>query len=250
MTAWFSWWSHGHGGEDPFSLACLRLAVFYARRWFGRVCLATNGASLPKIAPWFDVVWTGLDAIGREWAPVWALAKLYTYRHAARCGPFLHLDHDFFLRADLPPRLRGRPRLASHQECLSSGAYDLAWFRRACPQPGRLAQPLSQAINCGMAGGKDVDFWIRYAEDAIALIEARANRAFWLCPRRRYEYWRLSAMAEQALLGAWAKDYPFDFFWPMGPPGPGGLHEHLMGRKHDPDTRARILLEVSDLTCA
>lgn len=249
MKIWFSWWSRGYAGTDSFHLACLQVAAARARKFFPWVGLITDTPGRARLSGWFDFTSTDLDAVPHAYAPVWALAKLWAYRRAAQDGAFLHLDHDFFLQADLPEAFLSAPLCAAHREGDVERLYRLPWFRSTCPAPGRLARTrLRSAPNCGLLGGQDTAFLSSYAQEGIDLILAEANKDYWF-RRHRWPYWWLSVIPEQGLLSACAQGREFSYLLDV-PPQPGAPARHLMGDKTDPLVQEGILREAADLTPA
>lgn len=214
MRAVFSWWSRPQQGGgvwiSPFHEHCAwSLAVLRARRFFAHVDLVTDtpghellveGLALP-----FDRVRLDLDAIVEADPGWWALGKLHAYR--VQDGPFIHLDHDVFLRQALPDDLLTAPVCTQHPEDFVRGAScyrpetvellagwlpeEWRWYAASgLPQRGEC---------CGLLGGNDHAFLRHYASQAIRALGHPANADAWRAIVRRNEH---MILFEQYLLAA------------------------------------------------
>jgi hypothetical protein len=154
----------------------------------------------------FDQVVLSLNALRNGDAEWWPLGKLYAYRLQEE--PFIHVDSDVYLWRPLPQRLARASVFAQSPEIIWPGASyyepevleaagagwlpaEWHWYRGSgWPQRGE---------NCGILGGRDVEFIRHYASQAIEAVEHRGNRRAWSRLDRRETH---SVLIEQYMLAA------------------------------------------------
>src|SRR3712207_6765809 len=210
MRAVWSFWTrpfraHHHQlwPSEAHHLLAWVLSVQTARRHFRSTSLVTDddGARMlvDGIGLQFDHVSTELNVLADEDPDWWCLGKLYAYR--AQNEPFVHIDSDCFLWSPLPERLRAADLVAQHPE----------WFPYDGPsyyRPGVLEAAVDDVggwlpdalrryasvrggggVNCGIMGGRRVDFIREYADLGIRLVQHPSNQAAWaqLADKRNYE---------------------------------------------------------------
>lgn len=168
------------------------LSLETARRHFPETVLVTDDAGarmlVDGIGLEFDQVSTELNVLQQHDPEWWVLGKLYTYR--AQDVPFVSIDSDVFLWKALPERMQSAALLAQNPE---NFPFDSGWYRPqvydvALKATGGwlppewewyVAQRGTQAICCGILGGRRVVFLNDYADRAIRLIEHPRNRTAW-----------------------------------------------------------------------
>ena len=135
-----------------------------------------------------------LDLNGLASSHCWAIGKVKAY--SLMREPFVHLDHDVFLKQPLPDRILNAPRIAQHTEtfdvagrlyCRScwSGVdyiYPTREFLRLCDWlplewTKALSDPTGYAYNAGILGGNDLDGLLRYATNALAIYDRNPRLA-------------------------------------------------------------------------
>lgn len=201
MRAVWSFWSKPFNAfkgriwrEPQHHLLAWGLSLRLARQHFAETQLVTDTAGkqmlVDELGLEFDEVSTELDGLRDINPGWWALGKLVAYSLQDR--PFVHIDTDVFLWKALPTSLAAAPVLA---QCPEQHALENAWcgprhieylFDRhnlSLPVEWQWASSRNttwfREENCGIMGGRRVDFIRHYAQTAIRLVSDPANRAVW-----------------------------------------------------------------------
>jgi hypothetical protein len=223
MRAVWSFWSkpfyagRGHSWHRPLHhLLAWGLSLRLARRHYPETVLVTDhgGKALlvDQLGLSFTHVCLELDRIDSANSGWWALGKLIAY--SLQDAPFLHLDADVFLWKPLPERVVNAPVFA---QCPEHGHSADEWCgpletENAFADHG-LALPdewvwsrarggrFFREENCGIVGGRRVDFLRYYANLAVDLVLRPANAPAWerfLCSDKEL----YNMIVEQFLLAA------------------------------------------------
>ncbi|MBI2753350.1 MAG: hypothetical protein HYX46_07530 [Betaproteobacteria bacterium] len=179
-SGWHTEWHH---------LLAWGLSVYAAATHYPETSLVTDdlgarilvdGLQLP-----FVTVSTALNRLKNEDPQWWALGKLEAYR--SQRGPFVHIDTDVFLWQRLSRELEQAAVFTQNPEWIVPGA--------SCYRPGELERCLQSSTRawippewtaygiegtcaacCGIFGGSRIDFIHRYADAAVRMVTAPANR--------------------------------------------------------------------------
>lgn len=191
------------------------LSFYAARQHYPHTKLVTDeeGARIliDQLQLPFERVSTALDTIAQENPNWWALGKIEAYRRQKR--PFIHIDTDVFLWKRLAAELENADLIAQNPERveLDGGYYCPTEFERSIgwPQHGWLPREWTwyrQSANppraecCGIFGGRNIDFINYFAETALRIVRAQANRRGWRALPGKHmlliEQYLLSAMIE------------------------------------------------------
>lgn len=198
MRAVWSHWSAPLNRKPDFFwlhqksfLLSFALSLERARLHYPKTVLYTDdpGARLlvDGIGLRFDVVRTSLNALSADLADWWTLGKLVTYRDQTE--PFVHIDYDVFLWEPLPLRLEEADVFSQNLEEYvigESDLYDQVALEEALRAGGgwipeewawhRSEHGLHQAaINCGIYGGRRLDFIHYVAEIGLDFVSHATN---------------------------------------------------------------------------
>ena len=169
------------------------LSVETARKHYPHTSLFTDdfGAEMliEGVGLEFEHVSTALNALDRHDPSWWAIGKMYTYR--SQSEPFVHIDSDVFLWNSLPVKLESADLLVQNPEYFTA---ENIYFRPEqfespihningwIPEEFDCYMPVGgiyKFVNCGILGGKRVDFISYYADLGITLMEHPRNQAAW-----------------------------------------------------------------------
>jgi len=249
VKAYLSYSSLGYlGVPDEYLVAMHKIAVYCLKKNFGEAHLITDSRSKPYLEklPWSSIT-TELDQVPAEYPHVWSLSKLYAFREIAKRGqPFVHTDNDAFLWRGLPDRLLKAEAFGQHPENVVDYKYDPWKFYANCPNKHIFdvsCPPV--AINVGVVGGTNVEFFKDYAESAIAFVQDPANSWFWKEYSGYWAHWCKAVLAEQWYLGAFAMHRKIKVEtlfpnWPSKEEAKEACYTHLMIKKRWPNVREAI----------
>jgi hypothetical protein len=140
----------------------------------------------------FDSVYTPLNELRHHDPSWWALGKLYTYRIQNK--PFVHIDNDVFLWKRLPKEVELAPVFAQSPEHFAPHARESAyplwdvehhllslngWLPVEWLWYHHQQNPILTASCCGIVGGQDLEFFARYADLGIRIVEDPQNSNVW-----------------------------------------------------------------------
>ena len=191
MRAVWSFWSRpyeaqkGNAWRTPLHyFLAWGLSLSLARRYYPDTALVTDqrGKELlvDALGLQFASVSTELERLDHCDPDWWALGKLIAY--SIQDEPFVHLDNDVFLWKPLPQQLLDAPVFAQCPEYFqrtserSSRAIEAAFTASAATLPPEWEWAASREEvffreeNCGIVGGRWVDFLRHYAQTAADLV--------------------------------------------------------------------------------
>jgi len=208
LHVWTVWTAPWQGHPRPFDLACLQLSVrLVAAR--GHPCVifcdrhAARLLAPYKLPACLEVT---LDAMPPHFSPQkWAAAKLDTYRRQR--APFLHLDYDVFLQADLPAPGPGISLTVQHLENLPENvrfyrSVSLDYYRDTGPRLG----PVSRAIVAGQPWAYNCGVLAVHDQRGLAFLEKYTAAAWQAFEGMRTFSNKNCAFAEQMILFAMARE--------------------------------------------
>ena len=186
MKVYMSFWTQEDTLKSYQFFKILKVALYYAKQHYNEIHLITDyrGEELLKdIFSWSSIT-TELESLPREYKNVWSLGKIKSYDIIADRGdPFLHLDYDVFLVKELPIDLINADIFCQSIERECNIMYKLVEFEKYCINKFYEDKfKTNWAPNCGIIGGKDLDFFKKYAELALKSILAKENIEFWGTP--------------------------------------------------------------------
>lgn len=254
MKAYLSYSCLGYQGvPDSYMVGMHKISAYCLKKNFGEVHLITDSKSKPYFMdiPWTSVS-TSLDQVPTDFPHVWSLSKLYAFREIASRGePFIHTDNDAFLWKGLPERLRKAEVFGQHPENVVDYRYDPWKFYANCPNKHifEVSCPPT-AINVGIVGGTNVEFFKDYSKSAIAFVQDPANSKFWKEYNEYWATWCKAVLAEQWFLNAFAlsrgiKVETLFSGWPTPEEVQKTYYTHLMGKKRWPNIR-KIVNQMAD----
>jgi Family of unknown function (DUF6734) len=220
MRAVWSFWSKpffafkGRIWREPqHHLMAWGLSLSLARRHYPDTLLVTDKAGkallVDRLGLAFGEVSTDLEALRDADAGWWALGKLHAYSLQDR--PFVHLDTDVFLWKPLPAGVADAPVFAQcpefhpPDECCGPRDIEAVFARHGLPLPVEWEWSQSRQLpgfreeNCGIVGGRRVDFIHHYATLALKLARDPHHREAW---RELPDKSGYNMMLEQFLLAA------------------------------------------------
>jgi uncharacterized protein YktA (UPF0223 family) len=143
-------------------------------------CNQTTNNFLPRLElPYrrFDVSLTNFKLANQN---LWALPKLFTY--AQQTEPFLHIDGDVFLFSRFDEKLLSSGLIAQNEE-IATEYYTstqeqliqhFTWFPDCVAEDFNKPEPI-HAVNAGIIGGHDIDFFQEYTREAFKYVEQNLN---------------------------------------------------------------------------
>lgn len=162
-----------------WAFSCLQL-----RKYYSDVELFTDafGKSLliDKLGLPYTHVSTDLDNLKNYRSDLWAIGKVYTY--SLQNAPFIHVDGDVFLWDCLPANLFQEPLIAQNIEnepIMYGELMAMINEKFTCvPEPLKnidITKDHIYAINAGIIGGRDIDFFKRYTGLIFDFINSNAD---------------------------------------------------------------------------
>jgi hypothetical protein len=129
---------------------------------------------------WSSITTELEGAIPESYSNIWSLGKLISYNIASKKGdPFIHLDCDSFLLKPFSQKILDSDILVENIETIYGHSYFYEKFMKNCPEIG-IARNLETGIgyNCGIFGGRNLDFIQRYSQGVLDLIFNEKNKNF------------------------------------------------------------------------
>jgi hypothetical protein len=166
------------------------LSFILAKRQYESVNLIGDkkGIEILKHLEWSSIS-DELEELPEGYEEVWSLSKLKAYNIIAQKGePFFHIDFDFFLLKKLSDEIKNAQVVFQNIE--TNINIDLkyntdAFNKEVKYQPlsynatNISTNPRSIAYNCGIVGGRDVEFIKLYSDLAIECVLSEENKSFW-----------------------------------------------------------------------
>lgn len=159
-----------------WALSCLTI-----KKQLGKISLYCNKRAKELLVDILDLPYDEVHETMNNWdtphPKLWALSKIHTY--AQQKEPFLHIDGDVFLFGKLPNRIFTSSICAQNIEEFTDYYYSFMKpiNRKFTYQPECLKEDFAKmenlhALNAGILGGCDVDFFKRYTSEAFKYVEA------------------------------------------------------------------------------
>lgn len=185
MRICMSYWSSDFQRESiktPISFSrieskkyLIQKSLYFIKKYYKSVHFVTDeiGFRYFKDLGW-DSISIGLEELPKEYYSVWSLGKIKSYNILSKIGdPFLHIDSDVFLFKKLSKWVENEDIVLEFEE-KNTEAYCLNYFNEACKE-----KFLNGAYNCGIVGGKNLNFFLNYSNFALDLV-LNKNKNFWL----------------------------------------------------------------------
>lgn len=212
MKIYMSFWSTDKTFVEDKIIKLLNVSLYYAKQHYKEINLITDYTGekfLKDIFNWNSIT-TELESLPKEYKDVWSLGKIKAYNLIAKKGdPFLHFDSDVFLIKELPEDLLNSNIFCQSFEKNCYSDYKLYAFNEFCinkfyPKEFNIFDKNNHSCpNCGIVGGKDLDFFKIYSETSMNVVLDKENKRFWT---KNYIQPHLRAcIAEQFYLGAISK---------------------------------------------
>jgi len=207
MDIYFSYSTKVNRGKISnieIDLILLKKAVEFIKENHKNVFFVTdiNGANLVKDINFKDV-FIALDDVSEKYKDIWSISKLYAIRYIAqKQKPFIHIDHDFFLTQKLPRTIKeAKVAVQSIEYEPNKLGYNIDKYNKYCKNK-YLADTIDSDIsyNCGIIGGTDYNFFYKFADTAIKMIQDPVNKDFWLKNHSKFEFQTKANLAEQYYL--------------------------------------------------
>jgi len=247
MKAYYSYWAKGYRSKvDQFYLDMNKLSAYFAKKNYGEIHLVTDSASyesFKNIADWTSIT-KDLDILPEKYSHVWSLGKLLTFKIAAERGHhFIHIDADVIVWEKLPDFIDKADIF-----CQSREGHVSEWSSINCLYQLKNKYNILNEIkpyispNCGIIGGKDLDFIKNYADTSIKLVTDPENEWFW--GNNYGQHFERAVLAEQYYLAICAERFNKYITYLLLD---GSEEEcikkkytHLLGAKNDPLTAYKI----------
>lgn len=157
-----------------WTLSCLQLKALYGAPEI--YCNKSVRKAIDIVKLPYEVVHTQLEQIILPDSKLWALPKIYTYSYQKE--PFIHIDCDVFLFKQFPNELLASDLIAQNEEVATeyyiSTQEELkqhfTYFPKCVKEDFNKKEPI-RAVNAGILGGCDIDFFQRYTKEAFKYIE-------------------------------------------------------------------------------
>lgn len=117
-----------------------------------------------------------LDDLNEYNEDLWALGKIYTY--SIQSQPFIHADSDVYIWERFDPAFERSSLLAqniekgfSYYDDVLSKIYNSFEFIPNALKSFKERNKVTMAINAGIIGGEDIDFFNQYAKEAFEFVD-------------------------------------------------------------------------------
>lgn len=198
---------------ERWELMCMGLSHWLSRQVFEQLMLVTDSAGRELISELgfaYDVISNDLDKIALP-PRVWSAGKFPAIQRASRMAPtFCHFDFDVFLFKKLPEWLTSAAIFAQCEESEEGRNVNRHLAYRVqelilpkAPWQWHRQQRLNsmRAVNMGIVGGTDWEFFSQYTDLAIRMLQEPENREVWErtegdLSSLMVEQWWLVALAE------------------------------------------------------
>lgn len=162
-----------------WTLSCLQLHSYYED-----VELYTNNEGghwlIDLLHLPYTKVHTDLNSFSLLHPKIWASSKIYTY--SLQKEPFIHVDGDIFLFSKLPEELTNAPLVCQNFE-IATDYYTktqkelikyFSYFPSAVDKDFHSGKMIN-AVNAGLLGGHDIDFFQEYTKEAFLYIKNNSD---------------------------------------------------------------------------
>lgn len=171
----FGWFSP-HYHLMSWALSCLSI-----REQLGSVSLFCNRKAKELLIDVLNLPYDEVHETMEGWNPphpqLWALSKIHTY--SLQKKPFLHIDGDVYLFEKLPDRIKSAEIAAQNIEEFTDYYYSFMGpinrkftYKPDCVIEDFEKQENLHALNAGILGGCNIDFFQRYTAEAFKYVDA------------------------------------------------------------------------------
>lgn len=184
--------------EDLFTRS-LDLCFNLAQKHYKQINLITDALGEEKLRDKYkwDSIDLSLEDLDKNFQNVWNLGKIKAYNIISQKGdPFLHLDYDVFLFNPLPENILKENIFCQSIEMNTHKKYQVNNFLKLCKNK-YYAKNIStnKSPNCGIIGGKDLDFFYQYSKSALQMVFDKDNLEFW--NSEKVPSWQKACILEQ-----------------------------------------------------
>ena len=154
------------------ALSCLSLSKFYKN-----VELYTDAEGydllIKKLHLPYSNVHIVLDNLRDYPTSAWAVGKIYTY--SLQTSPFIHVDNDVYIWKRFTDYIEEAQLLAQHNE--HNYTFNRAIILDVISKVSYLPDAIKKSkgfydeANAGIIGGKDIDFLLRYSNEALKFLD-------------------------------------------------------------------------------
>jgi len=251
MKPYMSYWSGGYRKiPNQYIINMHKISAFFLKKNFNEVHFITDSESLPYFKDIkFSSISTDFDLLSKEYGEVWSLNKLYAYKLISQKGdPFFHIDYDVILWGGLREKFKKAAIFAQCEERRFHESYEIEKFLKNCPNlylAGEIQKP-KYAINVGILGGSDLEFFYNYADSALKLVLDPINKDFWVNYKGFSTNWSKAVIPEQYYLAVCEEYYNkkietlFSKQWPEEDEILEKKYTHLMGAKDQKEVEEKI----------
>lgn len=159
-----------------WALSCLSI-----KEQLGTVSLFCNHKAKELLIDMLNLPYDKVDVTMDGWTlphpQLWALSKIHTY--SLQKKPFLHIDGDVYLFGKLPDRIKSAEIAAQNIEEFTDYYYSFMkpinrkfTYKPTCVIGDFEKQENLHALNAGILGGCNIDFFQRYTAEAFKYVEA------------------------------------------------------------------------------
>lgn len=172
-------WPHRRYNYISWALSCLLLSEHYDKL---EIVTDEMGKEIliDKLGLPYTSVQVVLDELNHYHPDLWALGKLFAYR--IQKEPFLHVDSDIFIWKPFDDRLTSAPLVAQNRESYTSHyTFQYGEVYKHFSTVPKYMQGLTEqfefipAINAGILGGTDLDFFETYTGEAFDFVNANRD---------------------------------------------------------------------------
>ncbi|MFA0964339.1 DUF6734 family protein [Roseivirga sp. BDSF3-8] len=172
-------WPHRRYNYISWALSCLLLSEHYEKL---EIVTDEMGKEIliDKLGLPYRSVRVVLDELNEYHPDLWALGKLYAY--SIQSEPFLHVDSDIFIWKPFDARLTNAPLIAQNRESYTSHyTFQYSEVYKYFEVIPAYLQGLNEqfefipAINAGILGGNDLEFFKTYTSEAFNFVNANSQ---------------------------------------------------------------------------
>lgn len=160
------------------------LSACTLRASLGKLKLFTNQKGKEILIDMLHLPYDDVELIFDNWTlphpDLWALSKIYTYSWQTK--PFIHIDGDIYLFQNFSESFIKSPLVAQNMEQFTDYYYSImrpinrrfVYMPKIVQSDFRTLKQL-RAVNAGILGGCDTDFFKQYTEEATKYVYANLN---------------------------------------------------------------------------
>jgi hypothetical protein len=207
--------------DAEFTKFLMKKCIFFLKKHNYEAHLITDeyGKFLFKDLEWNSVD-TSLESLPSVYSEVWSFGKIKSYNIISLKGdPFVHIDYDAFILKPLEKFVLESDVIIESKEICKHRCYNKDIFHKKCKNKFfAINKYLDFAYNCGIVGGKNLDFFYNYSKSALDMLFDESNQSFWIDKQEGFRSFTKAILLEQYYLSS-CLDYfnihPFIFYKEM-----------------------------------